>query len=35
MHNNDKEKDKSLTNILEGTVYLIIYLIIIYAYISK
>lgn len=35
MQNNDKEKDKSLANILEGIVYLTIYLIIIYAYIAK
>ncbi len=35
MQNGNKKKDKSLVNILEGVVYLIIYLIIIYAHIAK
>ena len=35
MQNGNKKKDKSLANISEGVVYLIIYLIIIYAHISK
>ena len=35
MQNGNKKKDKSLTNILEGVVYLIIYLIIICAHIAK